>query len=178
MRYISTLIAATLVALGTSNLGAQATDGTDSILLPSIHRGASYIESVITVSAERMTADDYAFKPTPEVRSFAQLVGHIADSNYDFCSIMKGEKKPVESIEKTKTTKADLQRALAESFEYCRPALLAMNGARGREIVKFQGASLPAIVVMNFRSYHALLHYGNVITYLRLRGKVPASTNP
>jgi uncharacterized damage-inducible protein DinB len=171
-------IALSIALAAASPLGAQSPAGTDSLLLPSIHVGASYIEDVIVKSAERMSDEDYAFRPTPEVRSFAQLIGHITDTNYIFCSIMKGEKNPVESIEKTKTTRADLRRSLAESFEYCKPVLLAMNGPRGREIVKFQGYSTPAVVVMNYRSYHALLHYGNVITYMRLRGRIPPSTSP
>lgn len=149
----------------------------DTSLLGHVHLGAAHLRHVVTVSAERMTAEDYAFKPTPDVRTFAQLVGHIADSNYLFCAIMKGESRP-SAVEKTMSTKAELQQALEESFKYCEPALLAMNGPGGREIVSFQRRSFPARAVMDFRNYHGFLHYGNVITYMRLRGKIPPSTEP
>ena len=170
--------AATMMSLGAPSIHAQTSAADDSLLVVSLHQGASYFKQMVTGSADRMPAEDYSFRPAPAVRSFAELVGHVADANYTFCSLMKGEKRSEPSIEKTKTTKAELQRALEESFKYCEPALLAMNGPRGREMVPFRGSSHPARVVMNFRTYHGLLHYGNVITYMRLRGKVPPSTEP
>lgn len=178
MKLLTALAVAAALTLGHSTLSAQAPSAADTSLLSHMHLGAAHFRQVVTVSAERMTAEDYAFRPTPEVRTFAQLVGHIADSNYLFCAVMKGDSRPEQSIEKTKSTKAELQQALEDSFKYCEPALLAMNGPRGRDIVKFQSRSFPALVVMDFRNYHGFLHYGNVITYMRLRGKVPPSTEP
>src|ERR1700759_4937703 len=66
-------------------------------------------------AAEKMPEENYAFKPTPEVRSFGQLVGHEADANYMFCSLSIGETNPSKDIEKTKTSKADLVAAVKDA---------------------------------------------------------------
>src|SRR5262249_48651378 len=62
----------------------------------------------IEQAAAKMPEEEYAFKPDPAVRSFAQILGHIADANYLFCSPALGEKNPAPGIEKTKTTKPEL----------------------------------------------------------------------
>src|SRR5437868_14814252 len=67
------------------------------------------VKKFLVAAAEEMPPADYAFKPTPDVRSFGQLIGHLADAQYMFCgSAKKDAKPPVKaSIEKTMSTKAD-----------------------------------------------------------------------
>src|SRR5215211_4277600 len=81
------------------------------------------VKGYLTRAAEKMPEEHYTFKATPEVRSFAQLVGHVADANFGFCSAAAGEKPPMGGfegpIEKGKSSKADLQKALAAAFAYC-----------------------------------------------------------
>ena len=52
------------------------------------------IKNNIVRSAEKVPEDKYSFKPTPEVRSFGQILGHVADANYMFCSAVLGEDNP------------------------------------------------------------------------------------
>jgi len=86
-------------------------------------------KGVIVRSAEKVPAEDYAFKATDEVRSFGQLVGHVADASYFFCSSAIGEKSPqTGSVEKTKTAKADLVQALKDAFACCNKAYDSMTG--------------------------------------------------
>src|SRR5262245_35284518 len=100
------------------------------------------IKGYVTRAAEKTPDEHYAFQPTADVRSFGQLVGHVADANYGFCAGAAGEKPPMggfdgtSSIEKTKTTKADLQKALADSFAYCDKVHAAMTDAAGAAMVK------------------------------------------
>src|SRR5690606_21708057 len=170
LKYVRMLSATALIVVASSSAAAQAHVGSDDLLIASFHAGAAHIEQVFTTSAERMPEGDYAFRPTPEVRSFAELVGHVAESNYVFCAIMNGETAPAKPTAWAQATKAEVQQALAESFTYCEDAILAMDGPQAQVLVRFQGREWPAAAVMNFRTYHALLHYGNVITYLRMRG--------
>src|SRR6202161_920327 len=72
------------------------------------------IFSPVVRAAEKMPEENYAFKPTPEVRSFGQLVGHVADASYMFCSQAIGDANPGKQFEKTKTSKADLVAALKD----------------------------------------------------------------
>src|SRR5438477_12020019 len=78
-----------------------------------------YLKDVLLRSAEKMPEENYNFKPTEAVRSFGQILGHVADSQYMFCSMVLGEKNPAPKIEKTKTSKADLIASLKDAFAYC-----------------------------------------------------------
>src|SRR5215471_10612663 len=70
-------------------------------------------------SAEEMPEENYSFKPVGTVRSFGELVGHVADGQYEFCGpvLADGTKGP--DVEKNKTSKADLVAALKQAFAYC-----------------------------------------------------------
>ena len=47
----------------------------------------------LTESADQMPEADYAFKPTEQVRTFGQILAHVAGANYVFCSAGRGEAK-------------------------------------------------------------------------------------
>src|SRR6476661_4984501 len=67
------------------------------------------IKDSVTRAAGKMPEELYAFRPTPEVRSFAQLIGHLADANYRLCSIIAGQDPPKDAgIEKSTSAKVDL----------------------------------------------------------------------
>lgn len=127
-------------------------------------------------AAEEMPEDQYSYKPTPDVRSFGQLVGHVADANYMFCSAVLGEKAPVSGIEKSKTTKADLVQGLKDAVAYCDKAYDGMTDAKATAKVKFFGSERPALGILDFNNIHDYEHYGNMVTYLRLKGLVPPSS--
>src|SRR5258708_5565401 len=105
----------------------------------------------IIKSAEKMPEENYSFKPTPEVRSFAGVLGHVADSQYLFCSPVKGEKKD-SSVEKTKTSKADLVAALKDAFAYCDAAYDSLTDANGVQMVKFFGRDRSKLGTLNFNN--------------------------
>jgi uncharacterized damage-inducible protein DinB len=127
-------------------------------------------------AAEKMPEENYAFKPTPDVRSFGQLVGHVADANYAFCAQAQGLPNPSKNIEKTKTSKADLVAALKDSVASCGKAFDAMTDASGSELVKFRGFQLAKLTLLSLNTAHTDEHYGNMVTYLRLKGIVPPTS--
>jgi len=138
-----------------------------------------FLRSNVLKAAQKMPEENYSFQPTPEIRTFARLVGHVADAQYLFCSLAAGEKNPdTASIEKTKSTKAELVAALEESYAYCDKTYNAMNDVSGRELVKFQGRDVPKLVILNLNTAHLDEHYGNIVTYMRLKGLVPPSSEP
>lgn len=134
------------------------------------------VKTNLVKAAEKMPEENYAFKPTPEVRSFGQIVGHVADAQYLFCSAALGEKNPALGIEKSKTTKADLVQALNDAFAYCDKAYNGMTDAHAAEIVKFFGRDQAKLTVLAFNSAHNDEHYGNIVTYMRMKGLVPPSS--
>jgi uncharacterized damage-inducible protein DinB len=137
----------------------------------------SFIAGAAVRAAEKMPEENYAFKPTPEVRSFGQLVGHVADANSMFCALAIGETNPSKNIEKTKTSKADLVAALKDAVAYCNKAFDSTTDAKGAEITKLFGSmNLARLTVFSLNTAHTDEHYGNMVTYMRLKGLVPPTS--
>jgi uncharacterized damage-inducible protein DinB len=134
------------------------------------------VSGEVVAAAEKMPEENYSFKPTPDVRSFGQLVGHVADAQYLFCSTALGEADPVKAIEKTKTSKADLVAALKEGVAYCNKAFAGMTDAKGSQMVKMMNFDVAELSVLSINTAHTDEHYGNMVTYLRLKGIVPPSS--
>lgn len=135
-----------------------------------------FISDAAVRAAEKMPETNYDFKPTPEVRSFGQLVGHVADANYSFCSQALGVDDPVKGIEKAKTTKADLVSAIKGSVAYCNQAFDSMTDAKGSEMTKFARFNLARLSLLSLNTAHTDEHYGNMVTYLRMKGIVPPTS--
>jgi uncharacterized damage-inducible protein DinB len=127
-------------------------------------------------SAEKMPEENYSFKPVDTVRSYGQIVGHVADAQYLFCSIALGDKNPAPKIEQTKTSKADLIAALKDAFAYCDKAYDGMTDASASQMVKFFGNDAPKLGVLTVNNMHNMEHYGNLSTYMRMKGIVPPSS--
>ena len=139
----------------------------------------SFLSNAVVRGAEKMPEENYSFKPTPDVRSFGQLVGHVADANYMFCAQASGEANPMKNIEKTKTSKADLVSAMKDAVAYCDKTFDGMTDAKGSEMVKFFNFNLARLTLLSLNTAHTDEHYGNMVTYLRLKGIVPpTSENP
>ncbi|MDQ6704661.1 MAG: DinB family protein, partial [Acidobacteriota bacterium] len=117
-----------------------------------------------------MPEENYSFKPTPDVRSFGQLVGHVADAQFLFCSGVLGEKNPTPGYEKGKTAKADLVQAMKDGFAYCDKAYDGMTDAQAAQMTKFFGRDQTKITLLSFNTAHDNEHYGNIVTYMRLKG--------
>ena len=128
-------------------------------------------------SAEKMPEENYSFKPTDAVRSFGQVLGHVANAQYLFCSSVRGEQNPAPKSEQTKTSKADIVASLKDSFAYCGKAWEGMNDSAGKAMVKSPfGHDMPKLNILAVNNMHVIEHYGNIITYLRLKNVVPPST--
>ncbi|HXE74723.1 MAG TPA: DinB family protein [Candidatus Xenobia bacterium] len=128
--------------------------------------------------AEKMPEESYAFKPTPEVRSFGELLMHIAEGEYLFCSSVKGEPGPYArgELEKSKMTKAEITAALNDAFNYCEPVFAGLTDAQLGDKVQFFGRETTKSRPLTLAVAHSWEHYGNMVTYLRLKGIVPPSS--
>src|SRR5689334_16208936 len=110
------------------------------------------VKNNIIRAAEKMPEENYSFKATDEVRSFGQLVGHVADAQYLFCSNASGDKNPAPGIEKSKTSKADLVKSLRDAFGYCDKIYDGMTDQRGAEAVKIFGIDANRLTVLSFNT--------------------------
>jgi uncharacterized damage-inducible protein DinB len=127
-----------------------------------------------------MPEKDYSFRPVETVRTFGQILAHVAGANYVFCSAAKGEKSPhaEDVFEKTAKTRAQIIKALNDSIAYCDAAYTALDDKRAGETVDLPfgmgkgGRALPLIL----NTGHLQEHYGNLVTYFRVKGMVPPSS--
>jgi uncharacterized damage-inducible protein DinB len=172
------LFAPAAVVLGQGN-PVPAADAPPSNPL-SAHNKVIYggLKGLLLRSAERMPEENYGFKPTDSVRTFGQVLGHVADSQYLFCSRVLGEKNPAPKVEETKTSKADLIAALKDAFAYCDKAYNGMTDSSSVQMVKLFGQDAPKLGVLNVNNAHGAEHYGNLVTYMRMKNIVPPSSDP
>jgi uncharacterized damage-inducible protein DinB len=136
------------------------------------------VKGNIMKSADMVSEADYAFKPVDTVRNFGAILGHVANANFMICSMGSGAANPMKDtdIEKTKTTKADLQKALADSFAFCEAQFDAMTEAKAAEMTDFFRGKQPRLNILQFNIAHDFEHYGNLVTYMRMKGLVPPSS--
>lgn len=142
-----------------------------------VQRGYDGVKRNYLDAVDKLSDADYAFKPTQDVRSFGQLWGHIANAQFNACSVAKGEANPNQGNDnETKKTKAEFVKALRDSFAYCDPVYAALTDETAVQLVKQgQNEVARAVVLANNVSHNNEI-YGTAAVYMRLKGVVPPST--
>jgi uncharacterized damage-inducible protein DinB len=135
------------------------------------------VKNNLLKAAEKMPEENYSFKPTPEVQTFAVRVAHIADANARTCGLVKGEQKQLGAA--SKTSKEDLVAALKESFAFCDAVFDAMTDADATQTVSVgRGGQRSKLAVLWGVVTHSNEIYGTMGVYMRLKGIVPPSSEP
>jgi uncharacterized damage-inducible protein DinB len=134
--------------------------------------------SNVNAAADELSEALYAYRPTPDVRTFGELFAHIAGSQNMYCAMALGEKPPAEDVvEKGAKTKAAIVAALKESNQYCERAY-ALPDASLNAPVDIFGQQHPRFYALIANAAHDGEHYGNVVTYMRMNKLVPPSSRP
>ena len=155
------LITGCLLATAGSALG-QATPAKAPDASTEVRNGFNEVNGWVMKAAETVPADKYNYKPVDTVRTFGQLIAHITDSYNYFCANAAGTKTEwSEAVEKGGTDKDTLLPKLKEAVGRCNTAYSAGN-AQFRPLFINVG--------------HTSLHYGNIITYMRMMGLKPPSS--
>lgn len=129
-------------------------------------------------AAEQMPEADYAYKPVATVRSFGELIGHVAGAQKMFCAAALGEQPGAEDdIEKSAKTKAALVAALKETTQYCEKAYGLTDAQLAGNVMMF-GEQQSKLAVLVSNAGHNAEHYGNIVTYMRIKGMTPPSSQP
>jgi len=136
----------------------------------------------ITGSVDKMLAEHFAFKPVPEVMSYAELLTHIVDTQYGYCSTVKGAANPGASLNFKVTDKAAVAQLVKDSFAYCDDAFAAVTNENALEMLTRGSApnqrQLARVNQLTQLIVHGNEHYGNLVTYMRIKGIVPPSSTP
>jgi DinB superfamily len=132
------------------------------------------VKGFMSGTADKMPEENYSFKPTPDIRTFAQMVAHVADTQAAACSTAAGAVKRLGAAQKT--TKADLVAALKDSFDICDAAWAGMTDASAAEPASFGPFKGSKLLVLEFNTAHSYEEYGYMSIYLRLKGITPPSS--
>jgi hypothetical protein len=157
--------------------GGRSSGAQTGSLTMDVKRDYALVRDYFIRAAEKMPEESYGFKPSPDVRTFAQQVAHVADDQYNLCGPARGEtrKAPYTDIEDRLSKKADLVPALKAAFAYCDGAYDALTDLSGGEPTS--GARRRSkFSMLNWNLWHTWEHYGNVVVYLRMKGLVPPSS--
>ena len=175
---IDLLAAPAFAQSGRAGQGASEPPSAGAVLVRIAQNAWTGAKRNIVESAAQMPEADYSFKPADNVRTFGQILAHVADTNYFYCARSKGEEPPVPdgTLEKTATTKAAIVKALGESVAYCDAVYAALTAASAAEMVKAGSNQVPRVQPLFGNVAHNVEHYGNLVTYFRIKKMVPPST--
>jgi hypothetical protein len=146
--------------------------GSASAMISEAIAGYTQIKTIILASVDKMPAENFSFKPTPEVRSYAELFDHVAQTQNALCAAPGTPR----SAPVTATTKEDVLAALKSSFDKCDAAYATVTPENSMEISGggFMRGSKLGMIYKN--AAHDNEMYGTMVVYMRLKGLVPPST--
>jgi uncharacterized damage-inducible protein DinB len=159
-----------LIVSGALNLKAQSNP-----FSADVKQDYTSIKNILLKSADKMPEENYLFRTTPQVRTYGEMIAHIADVQTALCAIVKGEQK--KGTAAGKTSRADLSAALKASFDYCDPVYESLTDAQGAQMVKMFGQNRTKLGVLNFNITHDNEMYGQMVAYLRIKNIVPPSSD-
>jgi hypothetical protein len=160
----------------------QASDNPLSTWLRTAYMGN---RNTIVRTAEKMPEENYDMRPgaQPEVRTFGQQVGHVANYNFLWCSQAKGEKNPNSANLEKLGSKAEFMKALNDAFTYCDSVYTALTDASGAQVIDTtlengqQRRNLRmGLLTLNYGHNNEI--YGSMVIFLRMKNIVPPASEP
>jgi uncharacterized damage-inducible protein DinB len=134
--------------------------------------------SMVTRSGEMMPDSAFSYRPVATVRTFGEVIAHVAGSQYMICAAALGEPARAEdAIEKIAKRKEEVMDAMKKSTAYCERAY-AQNPTLLAQSTKLFGDTMTKFAALSLNAVHNGEHYGNLVTYLRMKGMVPPSSQP
>jgi uncharacterized damage-inducible protein DinB len=178
-RYSTIILAAVFVAAASACAFAQQAQPATppqnaNPMSAELKQSYTNIKNNLTKMAEKMPEENYGFTATADVRTFGELVGHVADAQARTCSTVNGEQKALNAS--SKTSKADLVAALNESFAICDKAIDSLTDAKAAEMVTIGQRQRSRLGMLSGMVTHSNEEYGYMSVYLRLKGVVPPSS--
>jgi hypothetical protein len=132
------------------------------------------VKNNILRSADKMPAENYSFKPTPDVRSFAEVLEHVAESQMHVCAGVVGDAQ-AGRID-PKTAKSEVIAALNAAFAECDKAYGFLSDANAGEAITTPRGQRSKLGLLADNTGHDREQYGILSVYLRLKGVVPPSS--
>jgi uncharacterized damage-inducible protein DinB len=180
-RYAGIVVA--ILAVAVLPLSAQPPQPSPPQTFPTYLQGQyATLKRNIAGSVDKMPAEHFSFKPVPEVMNYAELITHVVETQYGYCSTVKGGTNPGASLNFKVTDKAAVGQLVKDSFAYCDDAFAAVTTENAQEMLTRGSApnqrQLARVNQLTQLIVHGNEHYGNLVTYMRMKGIVPPSSTP
>jgi hypothetical protein len=158
-------------------VGAVALRAQDNPISADARQSYALVKDSLLKAADRMPGADYSFRTVPQVRTFGEMIAHVADAQLLMCQVVKGEKTTANAqFKPPKTAKADLVVSLKASFDYCDPVYASMTDAAGIAKVTWFRWNMSRLGLLNWNIAHDNEMYGIIGAFLRIKGRVPPSS--
>ena len=179
-RALGLMVALALVGGWTLGTPAAQTRGGAQPVSDAVRGSWTSAKKNIRDTAEAVPEAQYSFSPVPgTVRTLGQIIGHVAGANFVFCSAAKGEKSPhAEEAFESLATKAALVKAWDDSVKYCDAVFQGLTDKTAVESIEMpfgMGKGIRTSALLG-NIGHLNEHYGNLVTYMRLKGIVPPTS--
>lgn len=127
-------------------------------------------------SANRVSEEQYGYRPTEDVRTLGELFTHVTSAHYAYCAAVSGQSVPA-GARTPATTKAEIVANLTASRDFCLSAYRSAGTSALAETIPLFGNEDTRAGVLIQNVAHSNLHYGNVVTYMRELGLTPPSSD-
>ena len=131
------------------------------------------VKNNLLKSAEKMPDDSYSFKPTPDIRSFAEVLDHVVAAQLHACGAVLDHQS---TVGKEAATKADVLAGLNAAFAECDKAYDSLTDANAPEMIKTPRGQRSRIGALAGNVAHDNEQYGILSVYMRLKGVIPPSS--
>jgi DinB superfamily len=179
---VATLMSVTFsgVALGQAASPAPASPAAASTvdaLAKEVQASYARVKSNILKSADKMPPEDYSFKPTPDIRTFARVVNHVTEAQMHICGALN-QVKPGDAATVPPETadKGTIVDALKASFAECDKAYAALTDANMTEMFQLGPAKRSRLGLLWGNVGHDNEQYATLAIYMRLKGQIPPSS--
>jgi hypothetical protein len=173
------LMFACVLMASTAHAQAPAAQGAQKVpLSEGLRRSYNALKMNLTETAQKFDEASYTYTPSKDIRGFGEQLAHLANSQFNACAAARGQANPHQgsNLQKTKTTRADIIQALADSFAFCDPAFANLTDQSALEFVRQGQNEVARGSVLTNLLVHGNLEYGVLTVYMRTKGMVPPST--
>jgi uncharacterized damage-inducible protein DinB len=151
--------------------------GQGSPLASEVQHAYAAVKPNILKAAEKMPAEDYGYKPTPDIRTFARVVNHVIEAQIHICGAANHvDPSAAPKVPADTADKAAILEALNASFAECDKAYAALTDANMTEMLQAGPMKRSRLSLMWGNVSHDNEQYATLALYLRLKGLVPPSS--
>lgn len=136
----------------------------------------SRLKANVIKAAEKMPAEDYQFKGTPEIRTYARVVNHVTEAQSHSCSTLAGSKFDPAMVPADTADKATIVASLKASYDLCDKAYATLTDTNITEAVQAGPAKRSRVSMAWGVVSHDNEQYAILSLYLRLKGLVPPTS--